>query len=132
MPTVRIYDLDGDNLAAHLGDLIEVLGAPALKASWTIAPVSAAQPEFEAAGRGGKKLEALADARATVSGLELSAIARDTMQVIWGQFTAQRPETSDGPWVSVRFVDSTFCEITSADDAVLEAIRARFRDVRAT
>ncbi|AMA58626.1 hypothetical protein BCCGELA001_21715 [Bradyrhizobium sp. CCGE-LA001] len=44
-------------------------------------------------------------------------------------FTATFPEQNDA-WVVVRAIDSTFYEVTSSDEAVLNAIRSTYKDVR--
>ncbi len=127
MTTIRICDIDNGALAVQLRDVLDLLGPRALRSAWAIAPVASERPEFDASGPGAETLQALSSARATVSGLELAALAGDTTQIIWGLFSGV--DVADA-WITIRFVDSTFCEITSGDPAALDAIRTRYKDVR--
>lgn len=78
---------------------------------------------------GQDKLEMLAASGSSVSGAALSEAAHEAWQVIWGQFAATLPEQSDA-WVVIRAIDSTFYEVTSSDEAVLNAVRSTYEDVR--
>lgn len=60
---------------------------------------------------------------------ELSSFARRISQVIDGEFVATRPRESD-PCVIVRAVDSSWWEVFSSDDRIIDAARSRFRDLR--
>lgn len=138
MTTLRIYDLRGRTLAVHLPDLIDLLAPRSLDASWAVGPVTVEYPtlgrsldEFiiTGLGRPGEgHLENLAANGASVSGAILLHYARETYQVIWGQFVATLPEQADA-WVVIRAIDSTFYEITTSDEEVLATIRATYKDV---
>lgn len=67
---------------------------------------------------------------AQIPGHELAVLAKETDQVIWGAFTGSLYGTRGAPWVAIRFIDSTFCEVETSDEAVLDTIRSSFRDVR--
>jgi hypothetical protein len=139
MTTLRIYDCRNNALALDLRDLIDLLAPRSLEASWTVSPVTLNYPElgrsvdeFMIAGTdqpGQDRLERLAAGGSPVTGKKLSETADATWQVIWGQFIASLPEQNDA-WVVIRVIDSTFYEITSADEDVLDAIRSTYRDVR--
>jgi hypothetical protein len=130
MATLRIFDLDQQVLAADLRHLLELLAPRSLQADWTISPVKSDGERFEATGPGAARLEGVAKSRAGVPGPILAALAAQTHQVVWGEFAASLPETEGGTWVTIRFVDSTFCEITSADATVLDKIKSSYRDLR--
>jgi hypothetical protein len=140
MTTLRVYDYrDSGGLALDLRDLINLLVPRSLEANWTVSRVRMNQPdlgisfdEFMMTGpglHGPDQLEQLAASGSSVSGATLLKAANEAWQVIWGQFTGTFPEQSD-PWVIVRAIDSTFYEVTSSDEAVLDAIRSTYKDVR--
>lgn len=138
MTTLRIYDLRGRTLAVHLPDLIDLLAPRSLEASWAVCPVSVEYPtlgrsldEFMITGPGRPgedHLEILAASGVSVSGAILLQHARETYQVIWGQFVATLPEQA--AWVTIRAIDSTFYEVTTTDEEVLAKIRSTYKDVR--
>ncbi len=70
-------------------------------------------------------LERLADGRA-VSGQDLTAGITILVQVIDGEFAAT-DLGDDRPWVTVKAYDSSWWEVTSPDERVLQAIRNAFR-----
>ncbi len=75
-------------------------------------------------------MEALAQDNARLSGSDLTALAEETRQVIWGEFVGSGPTKSDKTWVIVRAVDSTLYEIDTDDKAVLSKISSTYKDVR--
>jgi hypothetical protein len=139
MTTLRIYDYRNRVLALDLHDLIDLLAPRSLKADWTISPITLNVPhlgrsfdEFMVVGPdepSHDELERLAASRSVVSGVTLSKAAHAIRQVIWGKFTATLPDEKD-PWVVICAIDSTFYEVTSADEAVLNTIRSAYTDVR--
>jgi hypothetical protein len=139
MTTLRIYDSRDHVLALDLRDLITLLAPRSLEASWTVSPVSLEYPqlgrsieEFMVTGAsspGEDKLELLAASGSFVSGQALSEAALEARQVIWGQFVATLTNDSSA-WVVIRAIDSTFYEVTSVDEVVLNAIQSAYRDVR--
>lgn len=84
-----------------------------------------------ATGEGGEQLEGLAQDNAWLSGSDLAALAEDTRQVVWGEFVGSAPTQSDKAWVIIRAVDSTFYEIDTDDETVLNKIGSTYKDVRA-
>lgn len=139
--TLRIYDLrDGRVLAVDLCDLIDLLAPHSLEARWMVSPVTLLDPhvgrsfeEFMIVGSGrldGGALEQLAVSKSFATGITLSDAAHATHQVIWGQFVGVLAERKEDPWVTIRAIDSTFYEVTSADDAVLATVRSAYKDVR--
>lgn len=134
MTTLRVYDLKDQVLALDLRDLLRLLAPRSFEARWVVSTVKSSKPGhewFEATGEGGERLEGLAqDDGGQLSGSDLAALAENTRQVIWGEFVGSAPTQSDKPWVIIRAVDSTFYEIISDDDAVLNKISSTYKDVR--
>lgn len=133
MATLRIYDLKEHLLSLDLRDLLRVLAPRSLQATWTISTVKSSQPGhewFEATGEAGNKLEALAQKDTRVSGVDLSALAKKTRQVIWGEFVGSLPSKADENWVIIRAIDSSFYEVTTLDETVLDLIKSSFNGVR--
>ena len=141
MTTLRIYDYRDGALALDLRDLIDLLAPRSLEARWMVSPVTLIDPrlgssfeEFMTVESGRldeDTLEQLAVSKSAVNGIALSEAAHATHQVIWGQFVGMLPEQKEDPWVVIRAIDSTFYEVTSADEAVLATIRSAYKDVRA-
>ncbi len=60
----------------------------------------------------------------------MARLARETHQVIWGEFVGAFPSKPEGRWITIRAVDSTYYEITTLDETVLSKIKSTFDDVR--
>ncbi|TCU10028.1 hypothetical protein [Rhizobium sullae] len=133
MPTLRIYDLKEQVLAAHLQDLLRLLSPQALRAHWAVSTVKSSIPGhewFEATGEGGEKLETLAQDNARLSGSDLAVLAENTQQVIWGEFVGSLPAEPSKNWVIIRAADSTFYEIETNDEIILNKVRSAYKDIR--
>ncbi|MGR6431014.1 hypothetical protein ACU5AY_08860 [Rhizobium sp. PAMB 3174] len=133
MKTLRVYDMKDQVLALDLRDLLRLLAPLSLEAHWVVSTVKSSKPGhewFEATGEGGERLEGFAQDNGQLSGSDLAALAENTRQVIWGEFVGSLPAQSDRPWVIIRAVDSTFYEIVSDDETVLNRIGSAYRDVR--
>ena len=128
MPTVTINDLDGGVLAFDLRDVLRVLAPSSERATWTITHPD--ESPFEATGGAAPRLEKLAETSAQIGGSELLALADDTQQVIWGDFTGVLPDAPDQEWLTIRAFDSSFFEVTTSDLAAIAKLKTRFRDVR--
>ncbi|PWR22052.1 hypothetical protein DKG75_08725 [Zavarzinia compransoris] len=131
--TLRIYDLRERVLALDLRDLLHLFAPRSLDATWTVTTVKSSEPGrewFEATGEGGEQLEILAQRNAAISGADLTALAENTRQVIWGEFVGSAPTQSNKAWVIIRAIDSTFYEIDTDDETVLSKIRWTYKDVR--
>ena len=139
MITLRIYDYRNGVLALDLRDLVDLLAPRSLEADWKVSPVTLNDPhpgrsfdQFMFTGPtepGQVDLERLAARGSVISGVALSEAAHAAHQVIWGQFAGTLPNQKD-PWVVICAIDSTFYEVTSADQLVLNAIRSAYKDVR--
>ncbi len=133
MATLRVYDIKGHVLALDLRDLLRLLAPRSLQANWTVLAVKSSKPGhewFEATGEGGEQLEGLAQNNARLSGSDLAALAENTQQVIWGEFVGSAPTQPDKTWVVIRAVDSTFYEIETDDETILNKIRSTYKDIR--
>lgn len=134
METIRIYDLKGNVLSVGLKDLLRLLAPRSLAADWTVSTVKSSRSEhewFDATGEGGARLEALAQDNQHLSGADLAALAEKTRQVIWGEFVGSAPTQPNRTWVIIRAIDSTYYEIETDDEAVLNKVRSSYDDVRA-
>lgn len=134
MATLKIFDLEGHVLSLDLRDLLQLLTPQSLQANWIISTVKSSKPGyewFEATGEGGERLEALAQVNARLSGTDLAVLAENTRQVIWGEFVGSAPAVSDKRWVIIRAIDSTYYEIETNDEGVLNKISSTYKDVRA-
>jgi len=131
MAALRIHDLDHGVLAVRLSQLLDLLAPQSLEAEWTVAPIgSDGVDKFEATGSGAEELEELAATSMPISGMALLIVSTNADQIVWGAFVAALPGTIE-PWMAIRVIDSTFCEIETEDDAVLAAIKSTYEDVRA-
>lgn len=132
MATVRIHDIDSDRRGCVLSRLLKLLAPRSLQANWTISAIASSNPNwawFEATGDGGEQLEMLAASKAWLSGHELADLAKKTQQVIWGSFVGSLSNANDGVWLAIRAIDSTFYEVSTSDEAVLQAIKSVFGHV---
>jgi len=135
MSVLRIHDLKDGILSVDLYRVLNLLRPRSTEARWMVAAVRAVHTEqewFDATGVGGKALDAVANKGLPLSGRELSELAQRTAQVIWGEFTAALPDALHTPWLTVRAIDSSFYEIITSDESVLEIIVSTFKDVRPT
>jgi len=112
---VRIPTNYGEPLSFDLRELLDVLGDNGVGATWHCT-VGDFVP-----GKGSKYLPAAYDAATAVPGAILYQIASQTLQIIDGRFTAMREGASE-PWVILEAVDSSFWEVTTEDQQVIEAM----------
>lgn len=119
---LRISDLEPDCrvLAVDLRHVLAALGDRARAGLWRVRDVWALGDTWA-------ELEALTDAE-PVTGERLWALAEGALQVIDGVFSGFDPRAAE-PWVVVEAVDSSFYVVHSADESVLDAIRAAFHDI---
>jgi hypothetical protein len=101
-----------------VGRLVGILGSRARSASWEIA--ESAGNDY--AGNPSGLLEGWAKNRTRISGSRLIAAASEC-QLIDGEIRGFL-ESAATPWVVFRADDSTFWEIETADEEVLESVRA--------
>lgn len=127
MDKIWIQDSEHGHLSFDIKDVLEVIGQHALEAFWTAGPVEAHNESLDAFGTNEAHLETLARSGRRVSGYELRQIAEGIRQTIWGQFNGYENETAVTPWIIVIAVDSTWFEVHSTDPAVLNSLKATFK-----
>jgi hypothetical protein len=132
MQTLQIHDLlASERIVVDPRAVLTMLGERAVRASWQIDGVARYGEAIMVTGaEAADRLEALSRSPVRVPGSMLSELVHQTAQIIWGEFTAFE-ERQDVPWVIVRAIDSSWCEIESDDEDVLDLVRRTFSDVRA-
>ncbi|MCJ2048738.1 hypothetical protein [Methylobacterium sp. J-070] len=130
MPTLQIHDLEPQHAAVVDPRLVlPMLGERAIRASWQVAGVARFNETLSATGEGAIHLEALCQSLKRVSGVVLGQIFGQVEQVIWGEFSAY--DDGDGtPWVILRAIDSSWCEVETDDVVTLVRVSKTFADVR--
>ena len=131
MPTLQIHDFVPYS-GAVVGPctLIPLLGDRAVRARWQIAGVARFdEPLMIVGDEAAERLEYLARASDRIAGALLRELLSQVAQVIWGEFTAHEADR-DTPWVMVRAIDSSWCEIETDDVGILDRVRGSFVDVR--
>ena len=107
-----------------------MLGERAIRAVWQVAGVAHyGEAAMIVGDEPADRLEALAQSQSQVSGILLRNFLSQVTQVIWGEFTAHEAG-QDMPWVIVRAIDSSWCEVETDDVDVLDRVRETFVDVR--
>jgi hypothetical protein len=104
-----------------LREVLDTLGSRAAASRWRCSGVrytSKDEQDIDALERETGEL---------IDGAALLAATERLQQVIDGQFEAI--ENQNTPWVVVRAVDSSWWEVLSDEQAVLETVRVRFQDV---
>jgi hypothetical protein len=123
---VQIRDLkESGVLAVDLQHILDLLGERAIQSRWRASEVWATGKER---GEAAQELEKLADGQTFIAGEQLSRIAHNLVQVIDGEFSAFKSNSSS-PWLIIRAVDSSFYEVFSTEAAVLDGVRASFQKV---
>jgi hypothetical protein len=113
------------SLDFDLAEILAALGPVVRKSRWVCS-------ELNYVTRDNRDVEALERAfrsREPISGEDILKGAAATLQVVDGLFAGL--DEDDSKWVVVRSVDSTWWEVWSDHDWVLDAIRSRFRVVDA-
>ncbi len=126
-----IKDIKNTNDITFIFDLehwLDLLNPQSITASWM---VSDGEGEgVETIGMSYGILESLAQTEERISGTVLTAIARKTTQIIWGDFIGFLPSDSERPWVILRAIDNSFWEVETEDQKIVDLVRAKFEDVR--
>jgi hypothetical protein len=128
MDKIYIRDANGHHLSFDLKDVLVAIGQPALETYWTAGPVERTGEMLDATGANRPLLEALVQSGERVDGHRLLELAQGIHQTIWGEFRGYETPTSPGPWIIVVAFDSTWFEVHTDNAAVLEALRARFKN----
>ncbi|MCJ2033424.1 hypothetical protein [Methylobacterium sp. J-068] len=130
MPILQIHDiLPTERCVVDPRAVLTMLGERAIRASWQIAGVARYDEPLFVTGEAEAHLEVLSQAQERIAGSLLSEFADQVTQVIWGEFIAYE-NGQDAPWVIVRAIDSSWCEVETDDGDVLARVRETFVDVR--
>ena len=131
MPTLQIHDIRPHSHAVvDPCTIIPLLGERAVHARWQLAGVARyGEAPMIVGNEAAERLEHLARSPERISGTLLRDLLSRVAQVIWGEFAAYE-EGRDTPWLIVRAIDSSWCEVETADAAALDLVRKTFVDVR--
>ena len=131
MSTLQIHDLVPDSsTVVDPCTVIPLLGKRGVRSRWQIAGVARYDEALMIVGdEACERLEHLARSSDRISGTLLRDLLSRVAQVIWGEFTAHEAGR-DTPWVIVRAIDSSWCEVETDDAGVLDRVRKTFVDVR--
>ena len=131
MPTLQIHDLvPHSRVVVDPRLVLPMLGERAIRASWQVAGVARYDEALMIVGdEAAERVENLARSLDRISGALLRDLLSQVAQVIWGEFTAHEAG-QETPWVIVRAIDSSWCEVETDDAGVLNLIRETFADVR--
>ena len=132
MPILQIHDSQPSKreIVVDHRHVLPLLGKRGLDATWRIAGIARYDEAPMIVGNeAANRLERLHRTQSLVSGSLLSELVDGTEQIIWGELRAY--EKGEGaPWVIVRAIDSTWCEIETDDEDILDLVRQSFTDVR--
>jgi hypothetical protein len=131
MQTLQIHDyLPSTRIVVDPRVVLTMLGERAVRASWQVAAVARYNDAIMITGdEAADRLEALSESQSRISGALLIQLVKETVQVIWGEFRGYE-DGKNAPWVIVRAIDSSWCEVETDDEKVLNAVRRTFVDVR--
>lgn len=122
MKGVTISNLDNrGHLAFDLRHILELIELDAHRSRWTVR-------NLECVGSSAGELHRVADAGTLLDGAQLLALSRGVNQVIDGEF-AGFFSGQDDPWIRIRAVDSSFWDIFTDRDDILDRVRSRFQRV---
>ncbi|MEE7494853.1 nucleotidyltransferase family protein [Methylobacterium oryzae] len=132
MQILQIHDfLPAKPIVVDPRAVLPILGQRAIRANWEVAGVARHGKGLIVTGDDAvDRLEALSRSAVRIPGGLLVELIDQTAQVIWGEFTAFE-EGKEAPWVILRAIDSTWCEVETDDESVLDQVRRTFADVRA-
>ena len=123
MRGLRIRDLVDDRyLAFDLRDLLAAVGSHVHHSEWQCEVVECV------GGEGVVSLQNRYNATQRLSGDALAELADQTHQVIDGVFRAFAPGAKT-PWLEIEAVDSTYWEVRTSDEAILDSLGRKFREV---
>lgn len=119
--TIMDRDLNGV-LTLDLRDLLRLIGPEAEAAEWQVSDVEALD------GEAARELEGAANSKFRIPGHVLVRLSKEVSQIINGRFQAYRNQASK-PWIIIRAVDSSAFDVQTDNQALLEQIRGRFKNV---
>lgn len=123
MRGISVLDRDERGVVTvNLRDLLHLAGAKAEESEWELRNLECiGDPEADECHR-------LSNSNEKISGNHLIRLASGLAQVIDGEFLAFQQGESE-PWLIIRAVDSSAYDVESEDEALLNMISKRFKDV---
>lgn len=118
----RIIDSQGFVLDFDLIDILEVIKTDIISSNWLVSP------HIECSGEGSEELYRIAEGGTLIDGFQLVKIASKLVQVIDGEFKGYLHDNQHH-WILIRAIDSSFFDVLSTDDKVLEKLTQHFRDI---
>ena len=126
MRGVQIRDMhERGFLAVDLQHILDLFPERAIQSRWRASDVWATGQKGDDAAQ---KLEMLGDGTTFIAGDHFSWVAHRLVQVIDGEFSAF-DRVSNSPWIVIRAVDASCYEVFSTEPAVLDRVRATFKEV---
>lgn len=108
-------------LAFDVIDILRLLEPELEQTQWEVSGL-------ECTGEASERLYAIEASRERVSGSVLREVTSKIRQVIDGKFVGHKG-TAGPPWVTILAWDSSGFDVLTADQAVLDRVRGRFKDV---
>jgi hypothetical protein len=108
-------------LAVHLPDILDLFVTEVKNSQWKIFVE-------DCLGDTAEQLWAISDSKTVISGQKLRELASGVYQIIDGEFTGCHSEEQDA-WIVIRAVDSSWYDVYSRDEYVVERIRQRYKVV---
>lgn len=109
-----------NNPSFDLRDILAIVGEPALQSDWRCQDLWYTVKDEDS--------DEYVKAPRKVTGAELLRFADVVMQIIDGRFEASSAGAAKRPWLMIMAVDSSYWEVWSTKQEVLEIVRARFSD----
>ncbi len=133
MNTITIHDMAAGQrvLGFDLKDILKAIGQPALGSFWTALPEEASgSDELWVTGAASPLVDELARTGERITGERLLEIAKTIHQTIWGEFQGFKSPEAAAPWIRIVAFDSSWFEVHSTDETLLNRVRSCFKDVR--
>jgi len=124
MRAIRIEDVNEHRLSFDLVDLLRELGERLSNTEWEVDNVETSGESAEDL----EELETLETLKGRVTGDRLKQIATGLYQVIWGTFSGFDPGQTK-PWIIISAFDSSWFDVTTDDDSLIEQLKRRFTSV---
>ena len=121
MKWVTILDSRSTVLPFDLRHLLVEVAPETSNCIWRVSP------GIECYGPAAAKLEQLSQSSRRLVFDELIEIAQDILQVVDGEFSGYSSK-DEAPMIILRAVDSTYWDVGSTDECVLERLKSRFME----
>jgi hypothetical protein len=127
---IRIRDCDAkeNTLSFDLTDILLCIVELTADFKWTVHDVAGHNEALDINGRNATKLESAKSKHTQIDFNELLNIASGIDQCIWAEFHGQKSWTSNSPEIVICAIDSTFWEVVTGDENVVQLLDRRFID----